>query len=79
MWLIFLPVQRYASAVLVIARCMSVTTRCSVKTFGRIELVIGMDVSNSTNPALCYKEIGVSAKVRVLPSESLSQLSLIKI
>jgi len=42
-----------------------------IETIGRIELVFGMEAS--TCLTLCYKEIWVSSKIRVLPSGTLSQ------
>ena len=46
---------------------MSVTSRCSVETDGRNNLVFGMELL-STSPTLCFKEIQVSTKLRVPPS-----------
>jgi len=46
---------------------MSVTSRCSVETDGRNNLVFGVELL-STSPTLCFKEIQVSTKLRVLPS-----------
>ena len=48
-----------------------VTSRCSVKTRGRIELVLARRLL-STWPTPCYKEIEVSTK-SVLPSGTVSQ------
>jgi len=67
--LAFLPVWCYASAGIVMALCLclSVTSRCSIEVVGRIELVFG--VKSSTSPTLCFKEIRVSTKIKVLPSK----------
>jgi len=43
----FSSARRYASAVLTVGRCLclSATSRCSIETDGRIELVFGMEAS----------------------------------
>ena len=55
---------------LAMALCLSVTSRCSVKTVKRIELIFGTE---ATYPALCCMEIrnSSSPKVKVLSSETL--------
>jgi len=67
--------RRYASAVhaVVMSVCLSVRrseTGIVSKTTGGIELPWRLP---STCPTLCYKEIWVSPKIRVLPSGTLSQ------
>ena len=61
---------------LAMALCMclsvSVTSRCSVETGERIELVLAWELP-STYPTLCYKEIQISSKIRVLPSRTFLQ------
>jgi len=52
--------------------CLSVTSRYCTKTTGRIELVFVIGLP-STYPTLCYKEMWVSPKTRVLASGTLSQ------
>jgi len=46
--------------------CLFVTRRHCIETTGRIELAFG------THPTVCYKEIRVPPKIRVLPSGTLS-------
>ena len=48
---------------------VSVTSRCSIETDGRNNVVLARGLL-STSPTLCFKEIQVSAKIRVLPSET---------
>ena len=48
---------------------VSVTSRCFIETDGRNNLVFGMGLL-STSPTLCFKEIQVSTKIRVLPSKT---------
>ena len=50
---------------------LSITSRYCIKTSG-IELVFGME-AYSIYPILCYKEICVSPRIRVLPSGNLSR------
>jgi len=50
--------------------CLSFTSRCSVKRDERINLVFGMEVC----PTLCFKEIEVSTKIRLLPSGTLRKI-----
>ena len=52
--------------------CLSVTSRSSIETPERIELVFCLE-SFSTYPALCCKEIQIPTKIWVLPSGTLSQ------
>jgi len=44
---------------------LSVTSRCSIETAGQVELVLAC-VHGSIYPTPCFKEIHVSAKIRVL-------------
>jgi len=53
--------------VLALCLCLSVTSRCSVETDGRINLVLTRGLL-STSPTLCFTQIQVSTKIRVLPS-----------
>jgi len=53
--------------------CPSVTSRYCIETTGRIGLVLARRLP-STYTTLCYKEIWVSPKIRVLPSRTLSQI-----
>jgi len=46
---------------------VSVTSRSSIETTERIELFLAWELS-STYPTLCYKDIRVPLKIRVLPS-----------
>ena len=69
---VILPARRYASAGTIamalrlrLSVCLSVTSRCSIETVGRIELVFGTKAS--FDQAYC-EEIQTSAKIRVLPS-----------
>ena len=50
---------------------VSVTSRCSIVMVEQIELDFGTGLL-STYPRLCYKEMPVSPKTGVLPSENLS-------
>jgi len=59
---IFFTARRYASAVLAVVVCLSVTSRYCIETTGRIELVLARGLS-STYPTPCYKEIRVSRTV----------------
>ena len=52
--------------------CLSVTSRSSIETGKRIGLVLAWGL-HSTYPILCYKEIHVPSKMRVLPSGILLQ------
>jgi len=61
-----------ARVAMALCLCLSVTSRCSIETDERIELVLAWDLS-STYPTLCYKEIRISSKIRVLPSGNLFQ------
>jgi len=74
MFLVFIA-RRYSSAVFAVVVCPSVYHKpvpgYHIETIGRIELVFGMEAS--TCLTLCYKEIWVSSKIRVLPSGTLSQ------
>jgi len=64
----FLPARRRASAGtsygLVSVRPID-TSRSSIETAERIELIFGTDASFGLHPTLCYKEIRVSPKTRV--------------
>jgi len=81
---VFCTARRYASAICCRrvtvcpsvrpSVCLSVTSRYYMETTGRIELVLARKLS-SIYPALRYKEIWVSPKIRTLSSESLSQTS----
>ena len=51
--------------------CLSVTSRCYVKRDERINLVSDIGLL-SASPTLCFKEIQVSTKVRVLLSGTFS-------
>jgi len=72
--------RRYAGAVHAVVVCPSVclsvclsvcsSNRCCIETTGQIELVLARRLP-STIPTLCYKEIGVSPKIKVLPSGTL--------
>jgi len=61
-----------------LSSCVSVTCRYCIEMTGRIELVFGME-AHSTHPTLCYKEIWISPKIRVLPSVTLSKLRIRKV
>jgi len=50
----------------------SVTSRYCIETTWRIELIVGIGLP-STDPTLCYKEIWVSPKIKVLPYWTLCQ------
>ena len=52
--------------------CLSVTSRSSSETGEQIGLVLAREL-HSTYPTLCYKEIHVSSKIRVLLSGILLQ------
>ena len=56
----FLPSRRYASC-----GSVSVTSRCSIKTDERINLVFGTRLFFDQS-SLCFKEIQVSTKIRAL-------------
>ena len=47
--------------------CLSVTSRCSVGRDGRSNLVLARGLL-STSPTLCFQEIQVSTKIRIVPS-----------
>jgi len=72
----FLPhdpmLAQYMLWLLSVCVCMCVTSWCSTK---MVWADFGMEASfdASTYPTLCYNEIRVAAKIRVLPSETLSQ------
>jgi len=52
--------------------CLSITSRCSVETDGRIELVFGMKASlDLTHTHTVFNKIQVTPKIRVLPSGTL--------
>jgi len=57
----------YASIVCAVVTCLSVTSWYCTETTGWIELFLAWTLL-STYPTLCYKEIWVSPKTRVLPS-----------
>jgi len=61
----------HAGAVLAMAPCLSATSRCSVKTSGRIEFWHGGFLWRSIYHSLFYNDIQVSTKVRALPSVEL--------
>ena len=72
----FLPARRYASAgisCVPVSVCLylsvSVTSRCSIETDGRIDLVFGMMSSFDQSYAV-FKEVQVFTKIRVLPSRT---------
>jgi len=52
---------------------VSVTSQCSIELTGRIELLFGMKASFDLSYTLCYMEIWVPPKIRVLPSGTLPQ------
>ena len=74
----FLSARRYASAgtsygpvSVCLSICRSVTTRCSIKRDERVNLVLAwmfFPTSRRSRPTLCFKEIRVSTKIRVLLS-----------
>jgi len=70
------PVFTYASAVLAmglcLSVCLSVTSRCSIETDERIELLLCVCELPSTRPTLCKNEIRLSPKIRALSSGTLS-------
>ena len=51
--------------------CLSVTSRCSIETDGRNNLVFGKGASFDQSYTV-FKEIQVSTKIRVLPSGTFS-------
>ena len=53
--------------------CLSVTNRCSIEMVGEIELAFLACRLLSTYPTRCSEEIQVCAKIRALPSGTLSQ------
>jgi len=61
--------------ILAMARCLCppITSQCSVKTAGRIELVFGMEASFDLFYDRCYNDIQISTKIRVLPSGTMPQ------
>jgi len=69
-YLMIFTARRYASAVFALSVCLSVhrsiTSRYCIETTGRFKLVLAWRL-HSTYPILCYQEIWVSPKVRVLP------------
>jgi len=52
--------------------CQTVTSRNSIETDDRIELVLAWELP-STYPTMCCKKIRVSPKIRVFPSGTLSK------
>ena len=62
--------------VLAIARCLSVTSRCSIKMDGRIELVFGTEASFDLSYSLLLRNscIWAYTKIRVLHLELFSKL-----
>jgi len=72
--------RRYASDVFAVVVCPSVclfvrpsvTSQHCIETSGRIKLFLAWKLPSSY-PGLCYKEIWVSLKMRVLPSGTLFQ------
>jgi len=62
LWNLFLPARRYASAGTSYGPVpVSVTSRCSIETAERLELVLAWELS-STYPTLCYHDIQVPPK-----------------
>jgi len=62
LWNLFLPARRYASAGTSYGPVpVSVTSRCSIETDERLELVLAWELS-STYPTLCYNDIQVPPK-----------------
>jgi len=55
--------------------CLSVTRRYCIETAARIKLVLACRIS-STFCTLCYTEIGISAKIRVLSSGTFPQTAI---
>ena len=52
--------------------CLSITSRCSVETDGRIELVFGMKASlDLTHTHTVFNKIQITPKIRVFPSGTL--------
>ena len=51
---------------------VSVTSRCSIKRDGRLICFLAWKLF-STSPTLCFKEIRVSTKVRILPRKTFSK------
>jgi len=77
----FFPARRYASAgtsydpvslCVCLSVCLSVTSPCSVETDKRIGWFLARELP-STCPTVCFKEIQVPSKIRVLPSVTLLQ------
>jgi len=65
-----LAARRQASAVLSMTLCMCQSvSQVDIEQSGRIELVFGLEAFFDL---LCFKEIRVSTKIRVLPSRTLS-------
>ena len=71
---VLLPASRYARAgtsycpvSVSVCSSVSVTSRCSIESDERIDVVIAYRLF-STSPTLCCKEIQVSTKTRVLSS-----------
>jgi len=79
-WIIITAQRCCPVAVYVLAPCpsVSVTSRSSIETTERIELFLAWELS-STYPTLCYKDIRVPLKIRVLPSDTLPELRTLKI
>ena len=53
--------------------CLSVTSRCSIKMDELVNLVLAWRLL-STSPTLCFKEIQISTKIRVLSSGTFPKL-----
>ena len=78
----FSPALRYASVgTIAVALCLSVclsvsvTSRCSIKRNERINLFFLARRILSTSRTLCFKEIEISTKIRVLPLELFPKIS----
>ena len=69
-----LPARCYEvpAMALFVCQCVSVTSRCSIETSGRIQLVLAWRFS-LTYPTLYYSGIQVFTKITVLPCKTLSQ------
>ena len=57
--------------------CLSVTSRRSIETDGRNNLLLSIGLL-STNPKLCFKEILISTKIKALPSGTFFKLRAVK-
>ena len=60
-------------AVYAMALCLSVTRRCSTKMLNGLSWFLAWRLP-FTHPTLCFKEIWVTVKIRVLPSRTLSKV-----